>query len=552
MTKKQDALNKAKESWKKLVEWWKEFWTWSIQVIWWTTGALWYALLSGWEKVASKVTEARENEDWISDVERNRYRNRAKVYNKKSNDHVIKAWKLGKTAVKWVWNVVKWWAKVIWHTVKWGYHLIDAWDKAIWEQIEKRQLKKWKKMWKISNFFRDNILKLLIAAWVVWYSWYEWTKYVMDKNQDWNEIIIQPETGWESDETLLIPTTEYNLLNWKKITINAPLTRRYLWWDLEKSGDIIIWDTLVLNSANSLHNLWTKKIQNYGQFTTDISKLDNMDAASMTPEEIENFRFKYPIDATYLFVVKPYIDWNEKKEQMTLKQFIQQTNQIVKDLKSDTESYDWWLTWEKKQLFDAIRKDINGESIVAYAMTELCENKENWEFNKQLFDLLLRNSGVNYLSNVPAIYDWKTSYWFYQFTEYALHDLPWDVRWASVVNKSLPKNKRIPWSVIDLKTWQDQTKAAYMFALYNLNMAVEKLNDQQARDLLLYQKDHRENFRDNMTQLIAMCHHWPADAQTLKKWHEDKYRNDIYNYGNASHGAPYWKASKKNYEALKK
>lgn len=78
-----------------------------------------------------------------------------------------------------------------------------------------------------------------------------------------------------------------------------------------------------------------------------------------------------------------------------------------------------------------------------------------------------------------------------------------------------------------------------MFALYNLNMAVKKLNDKQARDLLLYQKDHRENFRDNMTQLIAMCHHWPADAQTLKKWHEDKYRNDIYNYGNPSHGAPY-------------
>ncbi|MBQ5945256.1 hypothetical protein IJL65_02410 [bacterium] len=57
-------------------------------------------------------------------------------------------------------------------------------------------------------------------------------------------------------------------------------------------------------------------------------------------------------------------------------------------------------------------------------MTELCENKENGEFNKQIFDLLLQNSGVNYLSKVPAIYDNKTSYGLYQFTEYALHDVP--------------------------------------------------------------------------------------------------------------------------------
>jgi hypothetical protein len=42
--------------------------------------------------------------------------------------------------------------------------------------------------------------------------------------------------------------------------------------------------------------LWTKKIQKYGQFTNDISKLDSIDASSMTPEEIEDFRFRYPID----------------------------------------------------------------------------------------------------------------------------------------------------------------------------------------------------------------------------------------------------------------
>lgn len=549
MTKKQDALKKAKESWKKIVDWWKELWEWSVQVVKWTAWSVAYTLVSWYEKWAYVVSKTGENTEWIKDSERRRREYVTEEHNRKSKEYIKKAWESAITAIEWAWKVLKWWAKTIWHTVKAGYHLIDAWDKAIWEQIEKKQLKKWKKTWKISNFFRDNILKLLIAASATWYGWYEWGKYIMDKNHDWEELVIINENGWNSDETLLIPTWWYDRLNWKKITANAPLTRRYLWWDLENSWDLVVWDTLALNSANSLHNLWSKKIQKYGQFTNDISKLDSMDAHVMTPEEIENFRFKYPIDATYLFVVKPYVDWKESKNTMSLQQFVQKTNKIVENLKVDTEAYDWWLTWSKKDLFNAMRNDINWECIVAYAMTELCENKVDGEMNKQLFDLLLKNSWANYLSNVPAIYDWKTSYWLYQFTEYALHDIPWDVRWASVVNKVLPSDKRIPWSVIDLKSWQDQTKAAYMFALYNLNTAVKKLTDQQAKDLLSYQKNNKEKFRDNMTQLIAMCHHLPVDAKALKKWHESRHRDDIYNYGKAQ---TYGKASKNNYEALKK
>jgi hypothetical protein len=62
---------------------------------------------------------------------------------------------------------------------------------------------------------------------------------------------------------------------------------------------------------------------------------------------------------------------------------------------------------------------------------------------------------------------------------------------------------------------------------------------------------HRESFKDNMTQLIAMCHHMPAAWISLKKWHEDKHKNDIFNYG-GTHTKPYWEASKANYESLKK
>ena len=551
MTKGEEALYKAKESWKKVVEWWKEFGTWLVQVVWWTMWTIWYALTSGYEKWASITSEIRENEEWISENEKEKRRNNADKYNEKSKEHIVKAWEFGKTAVKWAWKVVKWWAKAIWHTVKWGYHLIDAWDKAIGEQIEKKQMEKWKKVWKISSFFRDNILKLLIAVWVVWYWGYEWVKYTMDNNQDWREVVVDAEIKWDSNEILLIPTWEYNLLNGKKITTSAPLTRRYLWGDLENSGDLIIGDTLTLNPANSLHNLWTKKIQKYGKFTNDISKLDSMDPSSMTPEEIEDFRYRYPIDATYLFIVKPYVDWKEVRDTMSLEEFIQRTNKIVDENKSDTKDYTGWLTWYKKDLFDVIKKGIDWESIVAYAMTELCENKEDWEFNKQLLDLLLRNAGVNFLSKVPALYDGKTSYWLYQFTEFALYDRNWEKRWASVVNKVLPPDKKIPGSVIDLNTREEQTKAAFMNALYNLNFAIKNLTDQQAKDLLSYQKSHKESFKDNTTQLIAMCHHMPKDWISLKKWHEAKYKNDLFNYG-GKYTRPYWKASKNNFKALRK
>ena len=150
---------------------------------------------------------------------------------------------------------------------------------------------------------------------------------------------------------------------------------------------------------------------------------------------------------------------------------------------------------------------------------------------------------------VPAIHDGKTSYWLFQFTEFALYDRGGEKRWASVINEYLPDWERIPWSVIDLKTWQDQTKAAYMFAVQNLRQAVKNLTDEEAKDLLAYQKRNKENFRDNMTQLIAMCHHMPVAASNLKKWHKDNYERDMYSYG-GKNTKPYWKASKINYKAL--
>ena len=189
MTKKQEALNKAKESWKKVVEWWKELWKWSIQVVWWTAWAVVCTLVSWYEKWAYVVSKNGEKAEWIKESERRRRAYITNEHNRKSKEYIKTAWKLGKTAIKWAWKALKWWAKTLWYGAKVGYHMIDAWDKAIGEKIEKKQLEKWKKTWKVVNFFRDNILKLLIAASAAWYGWYKAIDGMLDKNEDKIEIV---------------------------------------------------------------------------------------------------------------------------------------------------------------------------------------------------------------------------------------------------------------------------------------------------------------------------------------------------------------------------
>lgn len=124
MTKKREALDKAKQSWKKILKWWKELW-------------------------------------------------------------------------KWTYHVAKWISKALWYTIKGGYHLIDAWDKAIWEKIEKKQLEKWKRPWKAKQIARDNIIKILMALWLAWYWWYKTVEVIGDKQHDNQEVVIKDNNWYE-------------------------------------------------------------------------------------------------------------------------------------------------------------------------------------------------------------------------------------------------------------------------------------------------------------------------------------------------------------------
>ena len=190
MSKKQEALDKAKQQWKKAKEHGENFWKEGKEAIKNTVGALGHTLGAWYEAWTSRVFESREKEEWIPEGKKKEYWKAKKLHWDRAKDHIEKAKQDGKKAIKWWWKALKWWAKAIWHAVKWGYHLIDAWDKAIWEQIEKKQIEKWKRPWKIWRFFRDNIIKLMIVLWATGYWWYKSTEIVKDSQQNKQGIVI--------------------------------------------------------------------------------------------------------------------------------------------------------------------------------------------------------------------------------------------------------------------------------------------------------------------------------------------------------------------------
>lgn len=214
MTKKHEAMEKAKQSWKNVVEWWKEFWKGWLDVVWWTAWAVAYTLVSWYEKWAYVVSKNWENAEWIKESERRRRAYVTNEHNRKSKEYIKTAWNFGKKAIKWAWKALKWWVKALWYGAKAGYHLIDAWDKAIWEKIEKKQIEKWKKPWKVSNFLRDNILKLMIVLSAAWYWGVELSKSkggnIIENNQSFVEYF------WDDDKVFIIDVSENNKFDeWK-------------------------------------------------------------------------------------------------------------------------------------------------------------------------------------------------------------------------------------------------------------------------------------------------------------------------------------------------
>ena len=159
------------------------------------------------------------------------------------------------------------------------------------------------------------------------------------------------------------------------------------------------------------------------------------------------------------------------------------------------------------KMVKSIARTIKGRDLISYSLTELMPGRDG-EIAGQMFQFLLENAGVEFLASIPAIYDDKTSMGMYQFTEYAVYDTPNEVRGASWVNRCL-KSGQIPGSVSRLSS-DDQHRAAWMFAVYNIAFGINKLkNEKQQKKAAEVLSNKKE-----LLAYIAAAHHAPGPASS--------------------------------------
>ena len=231
MNKSEEALKKAKEAWKEIVEWWKKLWKWSIKVVWWTAEALWYTLESGWEIAAAWVSKIRENNKKITQTERKKRTNTTKKLVQRSWKSIKKAWLSWKKVFSWAWDMLSWAAKVVYNSGRWAYNLVNKVDNDIWNKITEKRREKWEnKVSKVRNFFRNNILKLLIAWSILWYWWVEASQHFQDRNRDRIENVQQSEQEKIIRE-LFSSEDILHHLSWSGRAFEKKRESRYLWED---------------------------------------------------------------------------------------------------------------------------------------------------------------------------------------------------------------------------------------------------------------------------------------------------------------------------------
>ncbi len=198
---------------------------------------------------------------------------------------------------------------------------------------------------------------------------------------------------------------------------------------------------------------------------------------------------------------------------------------IIADVLDETNSE---ISWDKiaelknmnrgeRKLAEKVVKLITAKDVVAYSLTELMPSA-NGELNKNMLEFLLKNAGTRFLYSIPALGDRWTSFGPYQFTSFALHDIPEDRRGASVINQALPKDIRIPGSMIKLRG-EDHHRAAFLFMIDNICDLIKRSNDASGWKKL---ETNKEAMRKQIIIFCAVAHHLPSRAKTqAAEWLEN-------------------------------
>ncbi len=193
--------------------------------------------------------------------------------------------------------------------------------------------------------------------------------------------------------------------------------------------------------------------------------------------------------------------------------------EIGRVISSLNSTLDWKAYAQKKglsaqevNLLQQLSYSIKGKDLAAYAMTELMPSKDG-RLNRDVMNFLLSNAGKNYVETIPAIYDKKTSFGPYQFTEYALYEVDGVRRGASIPNQFLRSGK-IRDSVAMLRG-TDHHKAAYLFVVDNLANLVNRSTKKQLNALTRVLREKH----DDLVAYAATAHHGPGAAMKIaKRW----------------------------------
>lgn len=226
--------------------------------------------------------------------------------------------------------------------------------------------------------------------------------------------------------------------------------------------------------------------------------------------------------------VKEYLDPNFKPTTMSIEKYLGLTKAAMKEVNDNIE---WNTVGEVKELnprrqklLEDISRSLTEKDLISYALTELMPKDDGKGRNPAVLDFLLTYAGMEYVHLIPALGDSLTSFGPYQWTSYAIYDAEEKRRGASIINLALPKEKRIPGSVIYLRE-NDQHKAAYLFAIGNLADIIKRLNETQLSVL----ENCWQNKKSDIVQYIATAHHCPGDALNIaKKWLDNKAKDSYH------------------------
>ncbi len=250
-------------------------------------------------------------------------------------------------------------------------------------------------------------------------------------------------------------------------------------------GTATIPATLSVDFTDNLENAWGIK---HGRGSSGVAKTTGKRIVEMYRVQSTSFEQYLGGSRREIQVVKGHLDWKCVAKAKRLKPL-------------------------EAKVLEEVAMALNEKDLAAYAMTELLPGIDG-KFNLAYFKLLLRAAGEDYVHSLPAVFDGKTSFGEYQFTEFALFDIPIiGKRGASIINACL-EAYRVPGSVAHLRGGAHH-RAAYLLAINSLADWIGKLNVKELARVSL----RASSQQSDIVQFIANAHHQTSRApMQAKTW----------------------------------